>query len=1097
MAILSWEIITDGVAFNCFSESGKLDVQQWGGILAEDTSGRNLNVGPLLISLENEESILLDDSSLLLPWSVFAQLDPLELKQIGLPTASQFQLKISGSGVLLKPGFVFNYQFWHPAGRPVMGLRRQGAIISVASQQFSLLDPIYTLAQMMDSFNALPPDDLEQRLLVWGKMKEILPEDAIVDEFLKGINIAPADSFTLELNESGGEAAFDPVLVKAVEAVNSSDPSDQKIRSFELLLPEVTQEGFAKRFNISKSVSGRYSLPGGWYVAIPPSLKKALSICKDMQSRPVEERRAFFANPRYALKQALSEELDEESIDALFFESPEFLSDRIKYLGYWEPKVGAFLFSSKQQWLGGPEELGLPLGNNTIVRIPVNEIPDLLHSIKQAQKEGKPTVSFKGQTIPATDETIKALSFGQPQAKPEIGETGEKGEPEKETSSKIVPIIKDNIADEEYSTLKKERNGSVQQIPFGLKSDLLPHQRQGLFWLQENWVAGNSGVLLADDMGLGKTFQALAFLQWVKLLMDGEHWGRQPFLVVAPTGLLKNWEEEAGKHLAAPGLGGLLRAYGSSFKPYRKMTDNRAAKDIKNYDWVLTTYETLRDYINIFIKVDWSVTFFDEVQKIKNPAAMMTDMAKSLKSEFTVALTGTPVENRLADLWCIVDTVQPGLLHDLKSFSKKYESDDGSIQEENCAELKKLLVESPPRVMLRRLKEDHLQGLPEKKSRVIEKEMPSVQAIAYQQAILNARSAGKQKGKMLQAIQNFRSISLHPFLYDGSVDNDSYVESSARLMGTFEILDEIANKKEKVLIFVESKHMQQWIVPYIQKRYALDHAPMVINGAVSGPKRQERVRIFQDSHHKDFDVMVLSPKAGGVGLTLTAANHVIHLSRWWNPAVEDQCTDRVFRIGQKNNVSVYYPMAIHPELPDISFDANLNRLLERKRTLSREVLAPPGGTSADTENLFNETVSSDDEGEGYESINLDDIDLLEPLNFEVLVLEQLRKNGYEVQSTPTSGDCGADGLALSPEGSGMPSFIIQCKHTQTKNACSENAVKEVLCSIDAYHHISQVLTPIVITNARDFTRTAKTIAASNGVRLIGRQELVAWLKYPA
>lgn len=1095
MAILIWTIHNKGILFSCNDNGSQLTAESWGRCSVSSEAGESLNIGSLLVSLDNEESTQPDAYTVLVPWKALAVFAPSTLRQLGLPRPSLFRLNITGSGILLRPGFTFNFKFWHPNGRPVMGSNRIGTILSVGGEQFSLLDPVFTLLDMMESFNALPPEDMEQRLLIWGQMKEMLPEDAVVADYLRGINVAPADAFTLEISDEG-EAKFNPILVKTRDEDNLAEFAEGKVKTFEVLLPEAIQDSFTNRFKGARNVLGRYALEGGWYVAIPPFLKKALSVVKEMQSRPVEERRAFIANPRHALKQAMGEEVEDNFLEDLFYESPEFLSDRIKYLGHWEPKVGAFLFSSKQDWLGGPEELGLPISNDCIVKVPVDEIPALIEQIQRAQNAKKPDVEYRGQKIPATDETLRALSAGQPEAKPE--ECEEQVKPEKlNAPPKIVPIIKDNIVVEEFTRDARRRTGSVSELPQGIKSEWFPHQQKGLFWLQMNWVEGSSGVLLADDMGLGKTFQSLAFLAWIKALMATRKWSRQPFLIVAPTGLLKNWEEEEGKHLATPGLGNLLRAYGSEFRSYRAMPEGRAAQKISEYDWVLTTYETLRDYIRIFIKIGWGVTFFDEVQKIKNPSAMMTDMAKSLQSEFTVALTGTPVENRLADLWCIVDTVQPGLLKDLRGFCEAYESEDGTIQAESCAQLKNILVETAPQVMLRRLKEDHLEGLPVKSSHIIRKNMPTIQAVAYQTAVFEARNAERIRGRMLQAIQNFRSISLHPFAYDGKVDDDAYVKSSARLEGTFEILDQVASKKEKVLIFVESKQMQQWLVPYIQRRYKLEYAPMVINGTVSGPKRQERVKTFQASGQNIFDVMILSPKAGGVGLTLTAANHVIHLSRWWNPAVEDQCTDRVFRIGQKKDVSVYYPMAIHPEIAGVSFDSNLNRLLERKRSLSREILAPPGGSSVDVEDLFNETINEKaEDGTGRVNLCLSDIDLLEPLAFEDLVLNQLRLNNYQAQKTPISGDHGADVVARSPTGSGQASLVIQCKHTQTQNFCTESAVQEVISSILAYRHIDDRLTPVVVTNARGFTNKAIELSRENRVHLIGRNELLSWLNNP-
>jgi SNF2 family DNA or RNA helicase len=205
---------------------------------------------------------------------------------------------------------------------------------------------------------------------------------------------------------------------------------------------------------------------------------------------------------------------------------------------------------------------------------------------------------------------------------------------------------------------------------------------------------------------------------------------------------------------------------------------------------------------------------------------------------------------------------------------------------------------------------------------------------------------------MLQAL---RMISLHP-VRPTQNDTEDYQTASARFIQTITILDSIHQKKEKVLVFLESREHQPVLADLLRARYSLPRLPMIINGQTPTASRQKYVQTFQNERDR-FDIMILSPKAAGVGLTLTAANHVIHLSRWWNPAVEDQCTDRIYRLGQERNVHVYYPLAIHsqPHLRDYSFDLQLHQLLERKRTLSRDVLMPPqtGNEAAELYSLVN------------------------------------------------------------------------------------------------------------------------------------------------
>jgi SNF2 family DNA or RNA helicase len=344
---------------------------------------------------------------------------------------------------------------------------------------------------------------------------------------------------------------------------------------------------------------------------------------------------------------------------------------------------------------------------------------------------------------------------------------------------------------------------------------------------------------------------------------------------------------------------------------------------------------------------------FDEAQKIKTPGVRITDAAKAVNADFRVALTGTPVENRLADLWCITDTVHPAYLGDLKGFSAKYErsSDLGQLRL-----LKSSLDcwhgDRPP-ILLRRMKQDKLANFRAPEEIIEDAIMPSVQREVYEAAIAQARAV-RQPGAMLEALQRLRALSLHPDHNCDATDLE-FIEMSARMHTTFATLDCIAANRERVLIFLDDLEMQARLAGVIQRRYALRSPPMIISGEVAGAARQARVNRFQ-VNSDDFDVMILSPRAGGVGLTLTQANHVVHLSRWWNPAVEDQCTGRVLRIGQTRPVFVHIPLAILPN-GRTSFDQNLHALLVRKRQLMRDALMPPAATESDREDLFNKSIN--------------------------------------------------------------------------------------------------------------------------------------------
>ena len=592
-------------------------------------------------------------------------------------------------------------------------------------------------------------------------------------------------------------------------------------------------------------------------------------------------------------------------------------------------------------------------------------------SITRAQAANQPSVPFRdaageAHRIPATGATLTALNqLGGADLPPgpPTAATRETAEP----VARTVLQIEGNLEALGYERGAGQRHDhGADALPSAVVTPLKPHQAAGLAWLRRAWREGEPGSLLADDMGLGKTLQCLAFLEWIARAQTSAG-RRRPCLVVAPTGLLRTWEAEHARHLRPPGLGAPCRLWGDALRQLRREPGaevqlGRSVLDLERLRaaaWVLTTYETLRDYHLSLATVPFAVAVFDEVQKIKNPASLVTWTAKAVNADFVLALTGTPIENRLADLWSITDRAHPGLLRDLKWFSAAYERP--GVEMEKLAELKRLLVNdrdgvqpARPAFMLRRMKADQLEGLPEKCQELRQAPMPPAQADAYRRAVATAREGGR--GAMLKALQGLRATSLHPGeAADAMAEPEGFIARSARWALTFAALGEIARRGEKALVFLEAQALQPVLAGLTQRRFGLRHLPMIINGAVAGPERQNRVDAFQNSP-PGFDLLILGPRAAGVGLTLTAANHVVHLTRWWNPAVEDQCTDRAYRIGQAKPVTVWLPQAILPEAGERSFDCQLHALLERKRSLSRDMLAPPAATDRDALALFEATI---------------------------------------------------------------------------------------------------------------------------------------------
>jgi len=971
-----------GTSFRYLPDGRPLPPERW----AERMRPEDRATLALLFAAVDNADATIEADGVRLTHTCLAGLTGAQALSLGLPGPVPFALEVRSRGTLDRD-FRFDYRWMHQ-GRPVVGAQRLGSGLSVGKHSFRVTEPQFSLLEAMDRFNLTPPPTVEARLLAWGRMQALLGDDTAqvrADDYLKRMRVYPAGRFTLRIAaDTPGEPQITPVLLQAdgaalplLEEAIEDHIEENEAPHPEPLLPAMHQKAFVDRFGQFDRVQPRYVLRDGWYVVLDDTTRRALDVVRQVQKAPSSQRRDFIRNPRAYLRGAL-EDVSEEALEALFVET-EGYSERVEGLGLWQPKVLPWLQRASQPWLP-PEGQGL-LVDGRPVSIAPEQVEVLRAQIEAAIAAGRTDVSFQGTCLPANAETLAGLSALE--TSPSATVVDEDSSADEMLDGLELPdplpietplpaehhvlLIKDNLEELSYAAKQRPHRPGEATVP-PLKSMLKPHQIEGLHWLQAHWHTGSRGALLADDMGLGKTLQALAFMAWLREEMAAGFVDRGPLLIVAPTGLLRNWEDEASMHLETGALGEQVRAYGPELA--RLKVGGRGVESLDGVsrlnrealhraDWVLTTYETLRDYHHSFAVVPFVALIFDEVQKIKNPAALVTETAKAMRADFIVAMTGTPVENRLADLWCIADTAQPGLLGDLKGFSALYEV------EGNEAALRALKTkiwhgrevdvrdqkDSSPRLMLRRLKAEKLPTLPEKHAQMLARPMPPRQAARYREVVLEARKGGR--GRMLQALQDLRQVSLHPCVRD-ALDDTAYIQASARLSTAIEVLDGIQAQKEKALVFLESLEMQEILTLLLQRRYKLAQRPLIINGSVPGEKRKDRVDLFQS--RPGFDVMLLSPRAGGVGLTLTAANHVIHLSRWWNPAVEDQCTDRVHRIGQHRPVHVYYPLAIDPASPEYSFDQRLHALLEDKRRLSQELLVPSAMSRADEVRLFESTV---------------------------------------------------------------------------------------------------------------------------------------------
>ena len=462
--------------------------------------------------------------------------------------------------------------------------------------------------------------------------------------------------------------------------------------------------------------------------------------------------------------------------------------------------------------------------------------------------------------------------------------------------------------------------------PPGFVGTLRPYQRRGLAWLWYLHQIG-LGACLADDMGLGKTIQAIALFLEQERTPSSE--GRRPRLLICPTSVLRNWKRELQRF--APDLRVMLHHGGGR----ARQTDLYAR--VRETDVVLTSYGTARVDQAVLGRIHWHTVVLDEAQNIKNPSAKQTMAVRSLRCRHRFALTGTPIENRLLEVWSILDFLNGAFLGSQQDFKRRFIQ---PIEGESNGEKLKQLQRIVQPFVLRRLKSDPevISDLPEKQEIDVICDLSSEQTDQYAQAVeaslphIRELDGMRRRGSILALMTQLRKIANHPALVDEDEtlsDNPEYGGRSGKLDRFTEMLTESLDGRNKVLVFTTFVRMGQILQAHIARR--LGFTPEFISGRVPHGTRQQMVDRFQEGG-QDFPVLVLSVRTGGVGINLTAANQVYHFDRWWNPAVEDQATDRAHRIGQTRRVQVFrYIMAG-------TVEEHVDHLIRQKGQLARDIL---------------------------------------------------------------------------------------------------------------------------------------------------------------
>ncbi len=506
--------------------------------------------------------------------------------------------------------------------------------------------------------------------------------------------------------------------------------------------------------------------------------------------------------------------------------------------------------------------------------------------------------------------------------------------PEEKSAAPLGRVILDSADNRDELEYAVDVNRELQSqfesygTPRLFKGELYQHQRAGYVWLRRLWDnhEGSIGGLLADDMGLGKTIQVAALIAHMF-----EKKQLRPTPIVAPTTVINNWSTELGIFVDA------------NLKVVKHMGPSRTSdpNEIEEADIVLTSFQTLSRDQFLLGPISFQMMICDEAQYIKNYATQRATAARAMKAKLRLPLTATPVENRLGELWAIMDFASPGLLGSSLDFNKEYVE---PIEQNDLSAASDLLKKMEG-YYLRRTKKEALKGkLPEKHIYVRELRMTSFQKSVY----LGVLDYHQCRGKCaLPAIQGLLTTCAHPFgiseklleflnLQPNINDVNQIVNASAKFIYLIEELEKIKERGERAIVFSDRIGVQNLLRTAMRLKFDIN-VP-TINGAVSTRGRTKIIEKFQEK--SDFGVLLLSPLAAGVGINVTNANHVFHISRTWNPAKENQATDRAYRIGQEPDVFVHTPYVNHPDV--ISLDVRLNELMNGKQALAENVIRPSG-----------------------------------------------------------------------------------------------------------------------------------------------------------
>lgn len=846
-----------------------------------------------------------DREGCFVPYESLHYLDDDDRVLLGLPSKYPYAIRLRSEGDFKSSDFRYSidYLTHFPDGEVLPAVTYGTEINLTDGRKFTLSDAEYRFKQLVDRYNTIDAEfkTFEYTLRKFAEIKEAaLEANVFLDSYLEGENVCTPKEIKLDLSREGDALTVLPSLdIKENEKFKRTFDRQRRLLD---VYPVADEDGNRTRIVFSEEQ------------------KKNLDSIKKRGCR-------------FTDKDEIQQIIDHptEFFDPDQFDLSLFYSERVIDLGFYKPKFYPFVSPYKSVWIAGATIEHPVSGTANITIDSDEELSSLESAIKVAEAEEKNTCQFANVEIGVTD-----AKFLAEMARKQLANPNNPIKIEDDGSGKKVLIIEENAENTGYIIGNQTLNAESHYILYpnsNLRNDfkLKEHQEEGVAWFQYLLGKKASGCLMADDMGLGKTLQLLYFMDW----HAQTHPGHKPYLIVAPVSLIENWQNEYCKFFKKPMSVTIL----SSAQVPRKF-DRKVINKMQSCELIITNYETVRNCQLNFCAVNFDIVALDEAQKVKSPGTLVTNAVKALKSTFRVAMTGTPVENTLLDLWCIMDFCVPGLLGNAKEFAKKYQHPLKN-EDTDLIALGNEIHERLGVYFMRRLKADAAKNLPVKYEIKQPVNMPYLQDSAYRHVVSSYDPS--VKGNMLVTIMGIREVSEHPYLHTDSLSahtTNDLIDNAARLIATMSFLDKIRSASEKAILFAERKETQKMLQRVVRERYG--YTAKIINGDMSTTSldgklsRQGAIDEFQS--RPGFGVIIMSPVAAGMGLNVTAANHVIHYSRQWNPAKENQATDRAYRIGQEKDVYVYYPMAVSPDFK--SFDVTLDELLSRKTNLATSTIFP-------------------------------------------------------------------------------------------------------------------------------------------------------------